>query len=101
MDEFFLLTRFLVSSDLKGAFSRSRRDGALSVVEPASHSDSLDPLVALVLVPGSNDDTILKHVAEVTTPTGNLREIMLVLYQFMLALCLLPRTLIVLDFMLA
>ena len=93
------MTRFLVSSDLKGAFSRSRRDGALSVVEPASHSDVLDPLVALV--PGSHDDAILKHVAEVTTPTGNLREIMLVLYPFMLALCFVPRTLIVLDFMLA
>ena len=55
------MTRFLVSSDLNGAFNPSRRDGSLPVVEQVSLSDTLDPPVALV--PGSHeDDAIGQHM---------------------------------------
>ena len=66
-DRFVFITRFRVSSDLMGAFNRSRSDGSLPVlVAPAcvlslSVSDTLeDPPPPLV--PGSHDvDAILKR----------------------------------------
>jgi hypothetical protein len=84
-DRFFLITRFRVSSDLAGAFNRSRSGGSLPVlVGPAcvlvgpvcvlslSVSDTLDPPPPLV--PGSHEkdnvDAILKRGQHaVTTPT--------------------------------